>query len=462
MSLPSRLSPAAKFLLVSLIRVGSLATLVGGTAALVGGTARGTAMGALVVFAAFGYYAWKLAQLSDWLRDPRAATLPNADGLWGDVLMQLYRMLRDERLNRQSLNDALSRFQQAASALPDGAVMLDNAYNIVWLNPTAEAHWNISRKEDRMQTITYLIRYPDFVDYLNARQYGVPLRLKLTRADVGGALKELIFTVQLVPFGDEQMLLLSRDVTEYERLETMRRDFVANVSHELRTPITVMSGFLETMSNLSAAGESSPALLEKSLVHMTAQAARMQRLVEDLLTLSRLEDESHRLAEAPVNVPELLASLLRDAEQLSKGQHTVSANVAQIWLIGNREEITSAFSNLLTNAVRYTPAGGKINVDWGLQDGVPVFRVADNGEGIAPEHLPRLTERFYRVDRGRSQASGGTGLGLAIVKHVLIRHGGRIEIQSSRAMASHGTQFSTVFPLARACMPVPKPQALAA
>ena len=459
---PSLLSPATKFLLLSLIRVGLLAAIVGGIITLAASAAVGVATGALVVFSAFGYYAWKLAQLSEWLRDPKAATLPDAGGLWGDVLIQLYRMLRDERRNRQLLADSLSRFQQAASALPDGAVMLDTAYNIVWLNPTAEAHWNISRKDDRMQTITYLIRYPEFIAYLNARQYGVPLTLKLTRADVGGALKELIFTVQLVPFGDEQMLLLSRDVTEHERLETMRRDFVANVSHELRTPITVMSGFLETMSNVTAAGSGNPALLEKSLTHMNAQAARMQRLVEDLLTLSRLEDESHRLAEAPINVPEMLQSLVADAQLLSNGRHPLSLTATEVWLIGNRDEITSAFSNLLSNAVRYTPAGGKIDVKWGQEDGVPVFRVADNGEGIAPEHIPRLTERFYRVDRGRSQATGGTGLGLAIVKHVLIRHGGRLDIQSSRAVDSHGSQFSIFFPLARACMPAPKPHAVAA
>ena len=459
---PSLLSPATKFLLLSLIRVGLLAAIVGGIITLAASAAVGVATGALVVFSAFGYYAWKLAQLSEWLRDPKAATLPDAGGLWGDVLIQLYRMLRDERRNRQLLADSLSRFQQAASALPDGAVMLDIAYNIVWLNPTAEAHWNISRKDDRMQTITYLIRYPEFIAYLNARQYGVPLTLKLTRADVGGALKELIFTVQLVPFGDEQMLLLSRDVTEHERLETMRRDFVANVSHELRTPITVMSGFLETMSNVTAAGSGNPALFEKSLTHMNAQAARMQRLVEDLLTLSRLEDESHRLAEAPINVPEMLQSLVADAQLLSNGRHPLSLTATEVWLIGNRDEITSAFSNLLSNAVRYTPAGGKIDVKWGQEDGVPVFRVADNGEGIAPEHIPRLTERFYRVDRGRSQATGGTGLGLAIVKHVLIRHGGRLDIQSSRAVDSHGSQFSIYFPLARACMPAPKPHAVAA
>lgn len=459
---PAFLSPALKFLLVSLIRVGLLAVLVAAVAALIGGAAVGIGAGALVVVVAFGYYAWKLAQLSEWLKSPTAATLPDANGLWGDVLIQLYRTLRDHRLSEQALADALARFQQAAAALPDGAVMLDNAYNIVWLNPTAEAHWNISRTNDRMQTITYLIRYPQFIAYLNARQYGVPLTLRHTRTNVAGELNELVFTVQLVPFGDAQMLLLSRDVSERERLETMRRDFVANVSHELRTPITVMSGFLETMSNATAAGASNGALVEKALTHMTAQAARMQRLVEDLLTLSRLEDERHVLAEAPVNVPELLQSLIIDAQQLSGGRHTLSLETAAVWLVGNRDEITSAFGNLISNAVRYTPVGGKIDVRWAVEDDAPVFSVRDNGEGIAPEHIPRLTERFYRVDRGRSQATGGTGLGLAIVKHVLIRHGGRLDIKSSRGVDNHGSQFSTFFPAARACKRAPKPQAVAA
>ena len=468
MAFPSRISPrsaltpAARFLLVSLLRVGAIAALVGLLVGVIGGRAVGEIAAALVVFTAFGYYAWKLAQLSEWLRDPKAATLPDADGLWGDVLIQLYRMLRDERLSRESLEAALSNFQQAASALPDGAVMLDNAYSIVWLNPTAEAHWNISRKKDQMQTITYLIRYPEFIEYLNARQYGAPLTLSFSRVEASGATKEMVFTVQLVPFGDEQMLLLSRDVSERERLETVRRDFVANVSHELRTPITVLSGFLETITNVSASGNSNPALLEKALTHMTAQAVRMQRLVEDLLTLSRLEDESHRLAEAPINVPELVQLLCRDAEQLSRGQHTITVATDAIWLLGNRDEVTSAFSNLVTNAVRYTPAGGAINITWGLRDGQPWFCVADTGEGIAPEHLPRLTERFYRVDRGRSQATGGTGLGLAIVKHVLIRHGGRLDIQSSRAVDGHGTKFSAIFPKERACEAAPALHAVAA
>jgi two-component system phosphate regulon sensor histidine kinase PhoR len=188
----------------------------------------------------------------------------------------------------------------------------------------------------------------------------------------------------------------------------------------------------------------------------------MQRLVEDLLTLSRLEDNSHRPAQAPINVPELITSMLVDAAQLSAARHRITSDIAPDWLLGNRDEIASAFSNLVSNAVRYTPEGGHIEVIWTTDAGMPVFRVRDNGDGIAPEHLPRLTERFYRVDRGRSQATGGTGLGLAIVKHVLIRHGARLDVQSSQDVERHGTQFSILFPVERACAPEPKPQAVAA
>ena len=453
------LSPVQKSFLVIALRVTLIALVVGSIAGLIGGTNVGLVFAAAVILLAFSYYAWKLAQLFHWLENPQAATLPDADGMWGDVLGKLYRLIKQERVSQKSLSDALSRFQQAATALPDGALMLDDQNNIVWLNPVAEQHWGISLVNDRMQTVTYFIRYPEFIEYLNQRNYGEPLSLKVSRNDVAGLAKEISLAVQLVPFGEDQMLLLSRDVSERDRLETMRRDFVANVSHELRTPITVIAGFLETVSTV---GTGNPALLEKSLAHMTTQALRMQRLVEDLLTLSRLEDAGHRPLQAPINTPELIASLVIDAEQLSAGRHRISAHIATDWLLGNRDEIASAFGNLISNAVRYTPEGGLIDIHWTLEEGAPVFRVRDNGEGIAPEHVPRLTERFYRVDRGRSQATGGTGLGLAIVKHVLIRHGGRLEVQSSRDATAHGTQFSILFPVERACAPQPKPQAVAA
>ncbi len=439
-------------------RVGSLAAVAGLPAGLIGGAAWGLGLACLVVGLAFMYYAWKLASLHSWLDDPKAATLPDAGGLWGDVLGKLYRHIKQERISQQALSAALDRFQRAAEALPDGALMLDKQNNIVWLNSTAEEHWGISLANDRMQTVTYFIRYPEFVAYLDARQFGEPLALKTSRKDAGGATKEVSLAVQLVAFGEDQILLLSRDVSERERLETMRRDFVANVSHELRTPITVMAGFLETLTNV---GAGNPELLQKSLTHMTAQATRMQRLVEDLLTLSRLEDHAARNVPAPVNVPELVASLVIDAGQLSGGRHQIHTQIAEAWLLGNRDELASAFGNLISNAVRYTPAGGDITITWAVADGAPLFCVHDTGEGIAPEHIPRLTERFYRVDRGRSQASGGTGLGLAIVKHALIRHDGRLDIQSTRGTEQHGSTFTIHFPAARLCAAQPRLQAVA-
>jgi two-component system, OmpR family, phosphate regulon sensor histidine kinase PhoR len=457
------MSPVTKFTLLALLRVAAIAIVLGGLTTLVIDVTWGIAVGALAILAVVGYYAHKLASLSVWLDDPQAATLPDGIGLWGETLGHLYRVIRHERAAQRTLADTLSRFQAAAVALPDGAVMLDSQYNIVWCNPSAEAHLGISLKRDRMQVVTYLIRNPELINYLNSRNFLEPLIIRLQHNKSGptAASNEVTLSLQLVAFGDDQMLLLSRDISERERLETIRRDFVANVSHELRTPLTVVTGFLETVT---IAGTSNEALLKKSLAHMSAQTARMQHLVEDLLTLSRLEDNRNRLNVAPINIPELIASLVSDAEQLSAHRHSISKEITGPWLVGNRDEISSAFGNLITNAVRYTPEGGKIAVQWSQADqNAPlVFRVVDNGEGIGAEHLPRLTERFYRVDRGRSRASGGTGLGLAIVKHVLLRHDSHLEIQSSMDASNHGTTFTAIFPHERACAAEPKPQAVAA
>ncbi len=445
-------SAVQKTTLIALVRVALAAAVFGGIVGLVFDTATGLIVALITAFICFAYYAWKLAQLADWLNDPKAATLPDGLGVWGDTLGNLYRLIRAERNAQQALAVSLGRFQEAASALPDGAVMLDNQYNIVWCNPNAEAHWSISLDRDRMQTITYLIRYPEFIEYLNARKFGEPLTLKISQSKTSSTPTEITLSVQLVSFGDEQMLLLSRDISEREQLETMRRDFVANVSHELRTPLTVLLGFLETLMN---GGSDNPVIVEKSLAHMSTQTVRMERLVNDLLTLSRLEDNRNRLATAPINMPELIASIVLDAQHLSNGEHLIVQELDDGWLAGNRDEVSSALSNLVTNAVRYTPKGGRIYIRWNTKNGAPVFVVQDNGEGIPTEHLPRLTERFYRVDRGRSRVAGGTGLGLAIVKHVLLRHGGHIGIASSQDVANHGSTFTATFPTDRACAPQP-------
>ncbi len=381
------------------------------------------------------------SRLARWLARPLPEDMPEGEGPWTDIYARLYPLLRRQKASHASLSHALWRFRQAAEAMPDGVVVLDDANHIGWMNPTAEAHFGLTLRRDRGNAITNLVRHPSFGDYLAAWAVGEPLVLDGARED------GRILSLQLVPFGDRERLLLSRDVTRWERLEAIRRDFIANVSHELRTPLTVVRGFLETLADADAHDE---AAYRRSLALMAEQAERMQRLVEDLLTLSRLEDARNPLREEVVDVPALVRSVVADAEAMDRGAHRITATVAGHGLAGNRDELRSAFSNLVTNALRYTPAGGEVHVDWALERGQPVLRVRDTGEGIAPEHVPRLTERFYRVDRSRSRATGGTGLGLAIVKHVLQRHQARLDIAS---VVGEGSTFTCTFPDVRLARP---------
>jgi two-component system phosphate regulon sensor histidine kinase PhoR len=378
-----------------------------------------------------------IALLRRWLRDPVPEQVPWGLGIWDLVYADLYRLLRRQRQSESRLTATLEDFRQAGAAMPDGMVILDAQDRIEWCNPVAEQHFGLDRRRDAGQSITYLVRQPQFVEYLQAQRYSEPLELRQTRGD-------LILSVQLVPYGDQQKLMISRDVTDLERVETMRRDFIANVSHELRTPLTVLSGFLETIMDIKPADSE---LLRRSLPLMMDQTERMRRLVEDLLTLSRLESSHNPPREESVNVPELARVLYHDALALSAGRHRIVLDQAgEDWLTASEEELRSAFSNLVSNAVRYTPAGGEIVVAWQRRGPEAVFSVRDTGIGIASQHLPRLTERFYRVDRSRSRETGGTGLGLAIVKHVLNRHQARLEIASE---PGRGSTFSAVFPAER-------------
>ncbi len=415
--------------------------VIAGLGALFTGLVAGGVFAALFLFAflliAVAIGLRDRARLVRWLANPSTDDIPDDDGAWGEIYSRLHRMQRKQHESRASLSHVLWRFRQAAEAMPDGVVVLDGDNRIEWMNPSAETHFGLTFKNDRAQTITNLIRHPAFVGYLEAQHYGEPLTLK------GLGESEGVLSVQLVPYGDHEKLLLSRDVTRWERLEAVRRDFIANVSHELRTPLTVMKGFLETLTDARTSDEK---LYRRSLELMTGQAERMQRLVEDLLQLSRLEDSRYPLREEPVDIPALLRSVLLEAEGINRGEHHIATKIEPVWLLASREEVRSAFSNLVTNAIRYTPPGGEIVVTWKVENGEPVMRVTDNGEGIAPEHIARLTERFYRVDRSRSRASGGTGLGLAIVKHVLQRHQGRLDIESE---LGGGSTFSCVFPATR-------------
>ena len=389
------------------------------------------------------HHIYHLTQLHRWLKDPRLDTLPEGRLEWEEIFAALARLLRRRTHIESRLSAALERFQQAGAALPEGVIILDETDAITWCNPKAEQHFGLSNQRDRGQQIAYLVRNPQFVEYLETRNFREPLLLRSKRED-----QELSLSIQLVPYGASEKLLLSRDITRWERMETTRRDFVANVSHELRTPLTVLSGFLETLTDVP---EAEPEMLRRSLQLMGEQARRMHQLVEDLLTLSRLESAQNPMREELVDIPALVRSLFAEAQAISAGHHRLSLRTDNPkGLRGSAEELRSAFTNLISNAVRYTPEHKVIEIAWTTRGTEPAFVVRDEGIGIEAHHIPRLTERFYRVDRGRSRANGGTGLGLAIVKHVLSRHQAHLEVTS---VLGKGTTFTAIFPAARAALP---------
>ena len=408
-----------------------LASLVG----LVAGAAWGWAVFALVLLAFLFWHARHLARLQRWLANPLPGKVPEGQGIWDEVLAALHRLERDAAKREEGLADELARMRRAVQALPDGVVILDSANHIEWYNRTAEVQLGLEGRADLGQNIANLLREPDFIAYLHASQHDAPVRIARGPA--------LALSLQLIPFGHSQKMLLSRDVTQIERVDAMRRDFVANVSHELRTPLTVLVGFLETLANLRL----DPQRQRDYLGMMQEQAARMQRIIEDLLTLSALDSAPPAAVDKRLAVRALVERLKADAEALSGGKHKIEVSInTQSDLLGVETELASAFGNLVSNAIRYTPAGGTVTLAWREAPDGARFSVEDTGIGIEAEHIPRLTERFYRVDRSRSRETGGTGLGLAIAKHALARHDAVLEIQSE---PGKGSRFTARFPARR-------------
>lgn len=379
-----------------------------------------------------------------WLGDFKLENVPMVSGWWDDLASKLFRSLKLQQRQQQALSNALVSFRTAAQALPDGVVTLDRNGNIIWCNQTAQRFLALKLSTDLGYPLVNLVRNPEFSKYLQSESWEQPLKMRSPR--VNGK----ILSIQAVRYGDQQMLVLVRDITALEHLESMRRDFIANVSHELKTPLTVLSGFLETFRDMPLTESQQKEYLE--LMH--GQASRMQSLVEDLLTLSSLETGNQPSEHPAVALKGLLEHAVKDGEQLSAGRHIIlTAEVnGKLYAHGAEQELQSAFTNIVTNAVRYTPDGGSITVSLvaaedDLGRAVAQFRVKDTGIGISPEHIPRLTERFYRVDRSRSRESGGTGLGLAIVKHVISRHDGELLVESSLNI---GSTFIIQLPLAEA------------
>ncbi len=395
----------------------------------------GAICGAFALY--LGLQLFRLHQLDFWLRHRSRMDPPDAAGLWGDVVALVVRLYRRKKFHKQRLVEMFRELRRSTASMPDGVVTLNRDNEILWFNRTASALLGLKRRIDTGLRIGNLIRHPEFSRYVTDGQFSQPVTLQPNTTD-GRWL-----SLQLVPYGDGQKLLLVRDVTRQSQLEAMRKDFVANASHELRSPLTVISGYLETLASDSTIEED----LRHPLNEMRRQADRMAAIVHDLLELSRLEAEDGEVAGAPVDVPALIAVLRKDA--LSRPQHPAEVRVrieSDLQVVGDEGQIHSAFANLVDNAAKYTPQEGRIELRWWADADGGHFSVTDTGMGIPAEHLPRLTERFYRVDAGRARATGGSGLGLAIVKHALQKHGATLQIES---VEGRGSTFSCHFPARR-------------
>jgi two-component system phosphate regulon sensor histidine kinase PhoR len=420
--------------LVRLAVLGVLALLLG----LAFGVTVGLWFAVLALALLLAFHLAYQSLLGVWLEKPSLETVPEGFGSWAEVFSRLYKAHRASQLSERRLADNEERFRRTISALPEGIVLIDAALQIEWCNPVAEQHLGISLRGDTGLRLTNLVRDPSFVAYMTSGHFEQPLVFRPLNNPA------VALSIAVIEFEPTRSIVISRDVTQAERVDAMRRDFVANVSHELRTPLTVVNGFLETL--LDAPEAPIDGVRRHHLQLMHEQANRMHRLVEDLLMLSRLESQESAVVEEDVDMGALLRELTNEARALSSGKHTLSYEADAAHLRGSRDELRSAFGNLVSNAIRYTPPGGAIDLRWTVGPQGGAFSVEDTGIGIAAEHLPRLTERFYRVDKSRSRETGGTGLGLAIVKHVLLRHQGRLAVESQ---PGRGSIFTVWLPLVR-------------
>lgn len=382
------------------------------------------------------FYLWKLTLL---IRRQHRLTPPFPAGGWGEIYRSIARYQQSNRKRRKRQIRFTRRFREAANAIPDALVILGKQQRIEWANPSANRLMNIQWPRDDGRLLSEILPDPQLTPFIETGEYMRPL-------DIAPPHNRLIMlSLRITPFGERkrQRLLVARDITKIYHLNMVRRDFVANASHELRTPLTVIAGFLENLADAPA----TPQAHRRPVDLMQRQTERMRSIIEDLLTLSRLEMDERIEEQAPVDVPEELGPVLHEAQVLSGNRHNFETEIDEdLLLLGNQIELRSVFSNLVHNAVRHTPDGSTIRIGWELNRGLPEFWVEDDGDGIPIEHLPRLTERFYRVDRARSRASGGTGLGLAIVKHVLNRHDASLRIRSEVGL---GSRFTCQFPRER-------------
>ncbi len=417
--------------------------LVAGIAGVIGRSLLGEIAGWLIAFSILAY-----SLLSAYINQERLDVFAKGAGVsslsgfgpaWSEIFFRLQRIITGLRKDIEQIERQHKRFIEAFQASPNGIVMLDDQDQIEWCNAIAEQFLGLQFKRDALQRIHYIVRKPEFVQYMMSRQYEEPVVLEKM-----GSASSLILRLQVFPFSENRRLILIQDITDLSKAEAMRRDFVANVSHEMRTPLTVMMGFLETVQTLELPSEQKAQYLDM----MMDQGKRMKNLVEDLLTLANLEANTQPAPMNSISMSYLMSLIKNDAYALSQGKHSLNFDLkTPCNLLGEEREVLSAFSNLVSNAIRYTPNVGSVSVTWSVNAaGEGEFSVTDTGPGISPEHIPRLTERFYRIDRSRSRETGGTGLGLAIVKHVANRHQANLVIEST---PGRGSTFTLRFPPAR-------------
>ncbi len=417
--------------------------LVAGIAGVTGRSLLGDVAGWLIALLILAY-----SLLSSYINQVRLDVFVKGAGIsslsgfgaaWSEIFFRLQRIISGLRKDIELIERQHKRFIEAFQASPNGIVMLDDQDQIEWCNAIAEQFMGIQFKRDALQRIHYIVRKPEFVQYMINRQFEEPVVLEKM-----GSASSLILRLQVFPFSENRRLILIQDITDLSKAEAMRRDFVANVSHEMRTPLTVMMGFLETVQTLELPSEQKAQYLEM----MMDQGKRMKNLVEDLLTLANLEANTQPAPMNSISMSYLMSLIKNDAYALSQGKHSLNFDLkTPCNLLGEEREVLSAFSNLVSNAIRYTPNVGSVSATWSVNAaGEGEFTVTDTGPGISPEHIPRLTERFYRVDRSRSRETGGTGLGLAIVKHVANRHQANLVIEST---PGRGSTFILRFPPVR-------------
>jgi two-component system phosphate regulon sensor histidine kinase PhoR len=417
--------------------------LVAGIAGVIGRSLLGEIAGWLIAFSILAY-----SLLSAYINQERLDVFAKGAGVsslsgfgaaWSEIFFRLQRIITGLRTDIEQIERQHKRFIEAFQASPNGIVMLDDQDQIEWCNAIAEQFLGLQFKRDALQRIHYIVRKPEFVQYMMSRQFEEPVVLEKM-----GSAASLILRLQVFPFSENRRLILIQDITDLSKAEAMRRDFVANVSHEMRTPLTVMMGFLETVQTLELPPEQKAQYLEM----MMDQGRRMKNLVEDLLTLANLEANTQPAPMNSISMSYLMSLIKNDAYALSQGKHSLNFDLkTPCNLLGEEREVLSAFSNLVSNAIRYTPNVGSVSATWSVNAaGEGEFTVTDTGPGISSEHIPRLTERFYRVDRSRSRETGGTGLGLAIVKHVANRHQANLVIEST---PGRGSKFILRFPPVR-------------